>query len=215
MSKKELINDVDLDEAIEAELTDVTNPNRKKKKVNYVDPKKLREELHEYASTYREAKANGKPTPKMSNYLGEAIILIATNTAKRPNFSDYPYKEEMIGDAIENVLRYVHNYNSEKFKNAFGYISKLVWNAFLGTIEIEKGEYARKLKRMYQYGVIEDAFDVQDQDEDGEFINSYIEFMRDGNDFLENYERKREEKRKKRQKTKAASKDENSLFEDE
>ena len=41
---------------------------------------------------------NGLEPPVANNYIGQAIILIATNIATKFNFKTYTWKDEMIGD---------------------------------------------------------------------------------------------------------------------
>ncbi len=54
----------------------------------------------------------------------------------------------MIGDAIENCLRYIHNFNPEKSNNPFAYFTQIMYYAFLRRIEKEKKQTYIKYKTM-------------------------------------------------------------------
>lgn len=120
----------------------------RKKGPHYVDNKELYEELKLYIYACREAEESDEQRPQMSNYLGEAIYKIAHKLANRPNFIGYSYKEEMIFDGIENCILYLHNFNPEKYKNAFAYITQIIWFAFLRRIQKEQKQQYIKTKAM-------------------------------------------------------------------
>jgi len=101
-----------------------------------------------YINAYNEAKEKGIETPRASPYIGECIWLIANRLATNRNFSGYTYREEMVGDAIENCLRYLHNFNPEKSNNPFSYFTQIMWYAFLRRIEKEKKQTYIKYKSM-------------------------------------------------------------------
>ena len=100
--------------------------------------------MTKYHTKYHEAKGQGKEPPRATNYIGECIWLIATRLSTNRNFINYTYREEMIGDAIENCLRYLHNFNPEKTKNPFAYFTQISYYAFLRRIDKEqKQSYIR------------------------------------------------------------------------
>lgn len=101
-----------------------------------------------YINAYNEAKAAGKEAPRASNYIGECIWLIANRLSTNRNFIGYTYREEMIGDAIENCLRYLHNFDPDKSKNPFAYFTTIMYYAFLRRIDKEKKQSYIKYKAM-------------------------------------------------------------------
>lgn len=115
---------------------------------HYVDNKRLYTEMIKYTREYNEAKEAGVPAPKASNYIGECIWLIANRLSTNRNFIGYTYREEMIGDAIENCLRYLHNFNPEKSNNPFAYFTQIMYYAFLRRIDKEKKQSYIKYKVM-------------------------------------------------------------------
>lgn len=101
-----------------------------------------------YINEYNEAKEKGKEPPRASEYIGECIWLIANRLSTNRNFIGYTYREEMIGDAIENCLRYLHNFDPDKSKNPFAYFTQIMYYAFLRRIDKEKKQSYIKYKSM-------------------------------------------------------------------
>ena len=64
-----------------------------------------------------EAEDTDQSKPPVTEYIGECFLLIAERLSTRPNFVNYPFRDEMIGDAIENCLMYAANFDPEKSKN--------------------------------------------------------------------------------------------------
>lgn len=115
---------------------------------HYVDNKKLYTEMIKYINEYNLAKEQGIVPPRASNYIGQCITLIANNLSLNKNFIGYTYREEMIGDAIENCLRYLHNFDPDKFKNPFAYFTQIMYYAFLRRIDKEKKQTYIKYKTL-------------------------------------------------------------------
>lgn len=96
----------------------------------------------------------------MSNKLAKMIFDIADHLSYSPNFINYPYKEDMIGDAIHKMVSAIQN---KKYKlkgnkkntegeevfdekgnnilvdnNPFGYLTRVAFHAFINKIKKEK-----------------------------------------------------------------------------
>jgi hypothetical protein len=86
--------------------------NKKTKPVgkDYVNNEKLYEVMLAYKQALIQNEIDGKPKPKIPDYAGESIMLIANNMIKMlnnrgsPAFLDYTFTDEMISDGIENCL---------------------------------------------------------------------------------------------------------------
>ncbi len=118
----------------------------KRVKKHYVNNPDFLAALIEYKKECDEARARGKEIPVIPNYLGECIFHIATRLARRPNFSGYSFKEDMIMDGVENCLKYIEKFNAEKSNNPFAYFTQVIWFAFLRRIAKEKKFLYTKLK---------------------------------------------------------------------
>jgi DNA-directed RNA polymerase specialized sigma subunit len=92
----------------------------------------------EYKTKLNKALADGRPKPQVSNYIGQSILLICNNLAKKPNFSGYTYKQEMISDGIIDCISAVDNFDPDKTNNPFAYFTQIAWNAFIRRIQKEK-----------------------------------------------------------------------------
>ena len=128
---------------------------RKKQKQHYVDNKQFLEELIVYRARVARAAAKGEPKPRITNYLGECFLKIATHLSYRPNFINYMYKDDMICDGIENCVQYIHNFNPEKSQNPFAYFTQIIHYAFLRRIQREKRQLEIKNKILEKSGYSE------------------------------------------------------------
>jgi hypothetical protein len=84
------------------------------------------------------ATEEGKEAPRVSNYIGESILLICNNLGKKPNFSGYTYIEEMKFDGVVDCLAAVNNFDPDRTSNPFAYFTQIAWNAFIRRIQKEK-----------------------------------------------------------------------------
>ena len=110
----------------------------KKKSEHYVNNKQLLEALIVYRAKVATAKENDEPKPRITNYLGECFLKIATHLSYKPNFVNYMFREDMISDGIENCVQYIKNFNPEKSSNPFAYFTQIIHYAFLRRIQKEK-----------------------------------------------------------------------------
>ena len=110
----------------------------KKKSEHYVNNKEFLEALIVYRNKVRIAHEKGEPTPRITNYLGECFLKIATHLSYKPNFVNYMFREDMICDGIENCVQYIKNFDPEKSSNPFAYFTQIIHYAFLRRIQKEK-----------------------------------------------------------------------------
>lgn len=144
---------------------------------DYIDNAKFYEAIVERKVLLKQAEEKGLPKPQISNYLGECIVLIATKLASKGNFNGYSYKDEMISDGIENCIVYFDKFDSENYKNPFAYFTQIIYFAYLRRIGKEKQQFLLKHKIIQSVG--NKVMDLQDHDDDSEFINSYREFLQE------------------------------------
>ena len=123
-----------------------------KKKQHYVDNKQFLEEIIKYRSAVETAKIQDKPKPRITHYLGDCFLKIATHLSYRPNFINYMYKDDMVCDGIENCIQYIDNFDPEKSKNPFAYFTQIVYYAFLRRIQKEKRQMEIKDKILEKSG---------------------------------------------------------------
>ena len=75
-----------------------------KKEKHYVDNKEFYKALVERKEKVDENLANDLPPPPISEYIGHCILKIAENLAKKHQFYNYKFKDEMISDAILSCI---------------------------------------------------------------------------------------------------------------
>ena len=124
----------------------------KKKSEHYVNNKQLLEALIVYREKVAAAKENDEPKPRITNYLGECFLKIATHLSYKPNFVNYMFRDDMISDGIENCVQYIHNFNPEKSRNPFAYFTQIIHYAFLRRIQKEKKQLEIKTKIIEKSG---------------------------------------------------------------
>ena len=118
----------------------------KKKSEHYVNNKELLEALIVYRAKVAAAAEQGKSKPRITNYLGECFLKIATHLSYKPNFVNYMFRDDMISDGIENCVQYIHNFDPEKSRNPFAYFTQIIHYAFLRRIQKEKKQLEIKTK---------------------------------------------------------------------
>ena len=124
----------------------------RKKSEHYVNNKQLLEALIVYRGKVATAKENDLPKPRITNYLGECFLKIATHLSYKPNFVNYMFREDMISDGIENCVQYIHNFDPEKSRNPFAYFTQIIHYAFLRRIQKEKKQLEIKTKIIEKSG---------------------------------------------------------------
>ncbi len=122
---------------------------------NYIDNSKFFDEIKIWKDDVLKAQEVGEKIPPVTDYIGECFWKIAEHLSHKSNFANYPFKDDMIGDAVENCLMYAHNFNPEKSKNPFSYFTQITYYAFIRRIEKEKKQNFIKYKM------------IQKLDEDG------------------------------------------------
>ncbi len=146
--------------------------NKVKKNPHYVNNKDFHDALVAYNMRMDAAKENGTPLPRISNYLGECFLKIATHLSYRPNFVNYMFREDMISDGVENCVQYIDRFDIER-TNPFAYFTQIVYYAFLRRIQREKRQMEIKDKIIERSGFEE----VFTSDEGG--INSDYNTIKD------------------------------------
>ena len=163
------------------------------KKPHYVDNNLFFAEMEKWKSESAESDEVDDLPPKVTEYMGECFYKIATHLSYRPNFINYTYREEMIGDGIENCIRYAKNFNPEKSKNPFAYFTQIIYYAFIRRITKEKKQTSIKQKIIDNTST--KTYDIMEGDDDV-YSNTYMEFLRDNLDEKEIPKPKRKKSKK-------------------
>lgn len=128
---------------------------KRKRSEHYVNNKEFLTAIVEYKVAVRLAAERGQPKPRITNYLGECFLKIATHLSYKPNFVNYMFKDDMICDGIENCVQYINNFDPEKSSNPFAYFTQIIHYAFLRRIQKEKKQLEIKTKIIERSGYSE------------------------------------------------------------
>ena len=110
----------------------------RKRHKHYVNPKEFQDQILTFYDT-----------GVISKELGEAVFNIANRLGYAPNFINYTYKEDMIGDALIKMFAALNNKKFDMNKgNPFSYFTKIAYNAYRNRIKKEKK--ARQVLLDYQ-----------------------------------------------------------------
>lgn len=158
------------------------------KNENYVDNSKLLECMKVHLELIKSEK-----NARISEYIGECIKSIASGLANRPNFINYPFKEEMISDGIENSLKYLNNFDPLKSSNPFAYFTQIIYFAFVRRIQKEKKHLYTKYKLINQK-IVHEYQDVENLN-----VTKYGSDYSDANmhEFITKFEANQEDKKQK------------------
>ena len=170
-------------------------------KPHYVDNKEFFKCMVEWKKIVIEADSCDEPRPPVTDYIGECFLKIANHLSYRPNFINYPFREEMIGDGIENCLMYAHNFNPEKSKNPFSYFTQIIYYAFLRRIQKEKKQSYIKYKcfeLMDENGAISDVLKQTINVDFENYNNPTAEYFKINENDIEKFEPKKRKKKTKK-----------------
>ena len=170
-------------------------------KKHYVNNEKFLEQMKEFRFKVQHAKENGLQRPRVPEYIGECIFKIASHLARKPNFANYTFKDDMISDGVENCLLYIDNFDPEKSSNPFAYFTQIIYYAFLRRIQKEKKQLYVKYKSM-ENEVINSLIENNGEDLVAGHLNGILhdsyseEFIRDFINTFEDNKRRKVRKRK-------------------
>jgi DNA-directed RNA polymerase specialized sigma24 family protein len=128
---------------------------------HYVDNKKLFDVLVKYKKAVAKRPKTPPPIPE---YVGECLLKIATRLSHKANFAQYTFREDMISDAVENCILYMHNFDPAKSSNPFAYFTQITHFAFIRRIEREKKQSYIKLKYAMEQSFQHADYTTQDGD---------------------------------------------------
>lgn len=147
-----------------------TEMSKKKRPTHYVNNKEFLDALVSYKKQCEESKKNGEKRPRIPRYIGECFLQIATRFGYQPNYANYSFKEDLISDAVENMSRYILNFDPEKSTNPFAYFTQIAYYAFLRRIKIEKKETEKKSM------IIERLNFNEVMSDDGDYFDNYSDY---------------------------------------
>lgn len=130
-----------------------TKRKSKKDKPYYVNSKEFSQALREFYTS---------ESDDIGEQLGTYIHKIATGLSYAPNFINYTYREDMIGDAVYKMLLAIKNkkFDITSEYNPFSYFTTIAFHAFINRIKKEKKQ--REIVSQYQESVYEELLTSSD-----------------------------------------------------
>jgi len=77
---------------------------------------------------------DNQPTPRLVAMLQTMV----DKYAQRPNWIDYPYKEDMKQEAMMVLCNHVHKFDMMKSDNPFAYCTSIIHSCFIQVISRER-----------------------------------------------------------------------------
>lgn len=164
---------------------------------HYVNNAQMLEALKQYKADLAKAREQGLEDPRIPEYLGECILKIANKLSHKANFINYSYREDMILDGIENCIMCMHSFDPDKSSNPFAYFTQVIFFAFLRRITKEKKQSYIKGKMIQDISI--ESFDIQEHDDDADFMNAYSAFIQANSKFDDSFIKNKEKKKKAKQ----------------
>jgi hypothetical protein len=128
--KKKPISNTDSSEKPEKQpVAKKLTKKEKKEKIHYVNAKEFEEGIRTFYAA-----------GTLTEYLGESVSKIANGLSYAPNFMNYSYRDEMVGDAIVKMIAALKHkkFNLDSGYSPFSYFTTIAFHAFINRIKKEK-----------------------------------------------------------------------------
>jgi DNA-directed RNA polymerase specialized sigma24 family protein len=132
---------------------------KKKKSEYYVNGKEFKEQIVLFYAD--------EENMTLLNDLSKSIVKIAQGLSYAPNFINYSYRDDMVGDAIVKMFSALRNkkFNTESGHNPFSYFTTIAFHAFINRIKKEKKQ--RDTISQYQEAVYDSLADINTNNNSG------------------------------------------------
>jgi len=109
---------------------------------HYIDNKRFTAEIIAYNESRLKNEQQGLHQPKMNDYLGQSILLIANRLINKKNFANYTWRDSMLDEAITAMVAAVPKFDISKLPkdkpaNALAYFTTVCNRAFINRIVYE------------------------------------------------------------------------------
>lgn len=163
-------------------------------------PKRMVEiEAHKLIDPQTIPQHSDVPIPE---FVASSILKICTKVSVRHNYLNYPFREDMVAEAVYNMIRYLHSFDVERIGerskkiNFFSWVTKCADRSFGSYIGAEeRHDYCKNAAFIYSTDCNSLLEELEQGNSDLNGFNPKIQ-----NDFIDraiNYERKQQEVRNK------------------
>lgn len=88
----------------------------------------------------------GDRSPRLMHNIGKTLMQIANGFSQKHQWRNYPFREDMVAEAVAHCWRYFESFDPSVTKNPFSYFTQTCYYNFLATIETEREALAAKFK---------------------------------------------------------------------
>ena len=195
-------------------------PREKRAPHHYVNNKEFTQSVTDWCKEVRDCREREEEEPQISPYIADSILRMAEGLSHKSNFIGYPFREDMVMDAVENMVKVL---NKAQFDpsvstrggnpNAFGYFTQIAYYAFVRRIIKEKKEYQTKLKYIAESGLEQFMSSDGEDPETARIVQSFLDNLRSKLDDIKEKDSKAIEKKKLTNRRKLADSDLTEHFE--
>jgi len=159
---------------------------KKRAKQNYVNNADFYDALVKFKADRTHAAENGLEEPRIPEYIGKCIYLIATKLSNAGNFCNYSFKDEMISDGIEDCILRIKSFDPDKSTNPFAYFTQTCYFASVRRIKKEKKQKTIKSEMIKNSGALEyfQNGNNANSGDDGIHESSYLQFLMENIDIV-------------------------------
>jgi hypothetical protein len=148
---------------------------------NFLEDKKIREETGKWPRDivlhYELPAEPAYLSPRIPEYIGLCVYLIATGLSGYWKFNQYSYRDEMAADGIEDCILRIQSFDPAKSKNPFAYFTQICYFAAIRRIKKEKKQKLVKSEIVKNSGIIDSLSNNVQSGDDGEYHNAYLTFL--------------------------------------
>lgn len=191
----------------------------KKKDNHYIDKKEFYDEMAAFKQDPENIRlVEAGKRPNIPDSIARKILLLCERHSYNYKFGDrFPFRDEMVLDAVETCIRYIWNFDETKYDNPYGYFNLCISREFIKRIKKEKKDFIKRAKYIQNLGVMEEfmgngLFADDTIDQGGEVQTEIRENLQRFLDYdTDEYDRKEKEKKRKAKEKAKAKKAEDSL----
>lgn len=167
---------------------------------HYVDGEAFYHALKERRELIVKADEAGTERPRITDFIGKCVMNIAQNLSRKYQFANYPFRDEMVADAIVHCIRYIDSFDPAKSTNPFSYYTQTCYYQFLDRIGQERKQTYIKCKSTMNSIVMSDLSDFGEESaEISEHIHDNLDFdMSFAEKYVDDFESKLAKQKTKR-----------------
>jgi len=131
---------------------------KQKTKKHYISNKEIVKIYRDWQNEIEKAKKLGLTKPKIPDEIAKAFINIAEHYSRKSNFARYPYRDEMIAEAVLACIAKADKFDPNISENFLSYFTMITHRAFINVIKREKKILKSKIDYIYKNSDI--LFDI-------------------------------------------------------